>query len=584
MQYILTILIALFFLQIVPAQQFTRLSAGDLVHTPSASRSANFVDVNGDGWDDIFISNGPSAGQNNFLYLNNQDGTFTTVTDDPIVQDLGKSDGASFADMDNDGDLDAMVVTWYGQNNFLYRNKGDGSFEYLDDSPACNINSFSETAAWGDVDNDGWVDLYVTNSSGMKRNLLFQNDGTGALERVAAGALVLDARTSRSADWIDYDGDGDTDLFVTNEGTEKNHLFRNDNGTYVKITDNTIVEIGRNSTGSSWGDVDNDGDFDLFVANFQNQDNQLFINEGGGNFTAISTGDIVTDGGCSFGSAFADYDNDGDLDLFVCNAFCTGEENFFYRNENGTFQRITDEPMAMDQGWTFGCAWGDINNDGYLDLALANCKDENQNNALYQNQGGNNNWLKINCLGLQSNAAGLGAIVRAKAQIGDNVVWQTRRITGQSGYCSQNSLTVHFGLNTATLVDSLIIEWPSGWQDTMTNIAVNQQCVAREGQGIGCGTTAIESAEAVHDLQLKITPNPIHDSILYYQFQSPQARDIHVSVSDVNGKAILLRSKKNAISGLNEWQLPIPSLAAGVYFLKLEMEIGEAVRQFVVKR
>ena len=135
MKTILSLTILFFCLQSF-SQTFTKITSGDLVNTSSASRSANFVDVNGDGWDDIFISNGPSNGQNNMLYLNNQDGTFTTVTNDPIVQDNSGSDGASFADVDNDGDLDACVVTWHNQINYFYRNNGNGQFSHESIAPS----------------------------------------------------------------------------------------------------------------------------------------------------------------------------------------------------------------------------------------------------------------------------------------------------------------------------------------------------------------------------------------------------------------------------------------------------------------
>ena len=258
--------------------------------------------------------------------------------------------------------------------------------------------------------------------------------------------------------------DGDQDIFVTNEGNAKNSLYQNEGaGNFTKITGNAIVESIRTSAGSSWADIDNDGDFDLFVANWENQSNELFLNNGDGSFSSVNQGPVVSDGGCSFGSAFADADNDGDLDLFVCNAFCGVENNFFYRNlGDGTFEKITSGAPATDNGWTFGCAWGDYNNDGFLDLVLANTKNENQKNALYQNDGNENHWFKLNCEGTSCNRSAIGAVIKIKATIDGNAVWQMRRIEGQSGYCSQNSLNVHFGVGDATLIDSLVVQWPSG--------------------------------------------------------------------------------------------------------------------------
>lgn len=565
----------------INAQSFTPITEGHLVTTASASRSCNFVDVNNDSWDDIFISNGPSAGQNNMLYINQQDGTFELVTDDPIVQDNGKSDGVTFADVDNDGDLDAFVVTWYGQKNFFYRNNGNGTFSY--ESEPGSLGTYSETAAWGDYDNDGWVDLYLTNSEGTsKRNLLYHNLQDGSFERITTGALVLDSKAARSADWIDYDGDGDIDLYVTNENNTANHLFQNSNGVYTKITDNAIVQDTRSSAGSSWADFDNDGDFDLFVANWQNQNNQLFINQGDGVFTTVTTGDVVSDQGCSFGSSFADYDNDGDLDLFVCNAFCTGENNFFYENVEGVFQKISNEAPVTDTGWTFGCAWGDMDNDGYLDLALANCKDDNQTNALYHNENTGYNWFKINCIGTTSNTSAIGTVVRIKATIDEKSIWQTRHITAQSGYCSQNSLAVHFGLKNATNIDSLIINWTSGQRDIYTHLAVNQFCSIREGQGFYCVlTTSTTSVEAKSNF-FKIYPNPSKDSLVQLTFFSERSQHFKINILDINGK--IIKPYHHKIEGQGELQIEmdLKDLPAGVYMVEVRGKYVQYSERLVI--
>jgi len=274
-------------LSILPlfGQQFTPITQGDIVTTPSDSRSCNFIDLNGDFLDDIFISNGPSTGQNNMLYIN-ENGSFKTVTDDPIVQDNGKSDGATFGDVDNDGDLDIFVVTWYGQRNFFYRNNGDNTFIF--EGGTANFGgTYSETAAFGDYDRDGWLDLYVTNSTNfttnaasVKRNQLWHNTQDGKFERITTGEIVMDANITRSVQWLDYDQDGDTDLWISNEENEPNYLYENEEGVFTKRIDIGLNSLNRSSTGSSWGDVDNDGDLDLFVANYQEQRNQLFINNG----------------------------------------------------------------------------------------------------------------------------------------------------------------------------------------------------------------------------------------------------------------------------------------------------------------
>ncbi|MGH7453435.1 MAG: FG-GAP repeat domain-containing protein, partial [bacterium] len=204
--------------------------------------------------------------------------------------------------------------------------------------------------------------------------------------KIVAGAIVNDGSNSTGASWADYDGDGFLDLFVANGNlTPQNDLlYRNNrNGTFTQITGGNIVTDGGSSMGGAWGDYDNDGDADLFVANRQGENNFLYRNEGSGAFVKITTGNIVTDGGNSNSSSWVDLDNDGDLDLYVINF---SEADFLYRNDgNGTFTRITTGPPVTDISFSITGVWADYDNDGDLDLFISN--GGNQNNFLYRNEG-----------------------------------------------------------------------------------------------------------------------------------------------------------------------------------------------------
>jgi hypothetical protein len=474
-------------LGVLPAtaqSSFQQVAEGPPVNTPADSRSVNFVDVNKDGWDDLFISNGPKGGQNNQLFLNNGDGTFREITGDPITSDHSPSDGATFADMDGDGDLDAFVVTWYGDRNLLYENLGDGSFRLLENAATNQAMTFSETAAWGDINNDNWLDLYVANSTDFKtnappvqQNLFYRNDRTGNL--LADSSWPQAAHISRCVNWIDYDRDGDADLFITNEENQPNQLYQN-NGSGEMIAISTVLsEDTLSSTSGSWADVDNDGDFDLFVANWMRQTNQLFYNEGNGTFRRHNLTPDGEDGGCSFGSAFGDADNDGDLDLFVTNAFCRGPlKNFFYLNDGkGNFAQDTTTFPSLNTVSSYGVAWGDIDNDGHLDLMIANCTPHpsipQPVNTLFRNLGNDRHWVKIRLVPGNANTSAIGAHIQVKATIYGKETWQLREISSQSGYCGQNSLTAHFGLADATQVDSLIVTWPGGKRTVMEQMPVD---------------------------------------------------------------------------------------------------------------
>lgn len=579
---IFLLLLFLLSFQCVQAQLFEQITSGSIATSQKDSRSCNFIDLNGDGFDDVFISNGPSGGQNNQLFLSNGNGSFATILNDPITQDMSASDGASFGDVDNDGDLDAFVVTWYGERNYFYRNNGDGSFSFESGTAHSGNGTYSETCTWGDYDQDGWLDLYVTNSTDFvvnaavtKRNQLWHNQGNGTFERITTGSPVTDTDISRSAQWIDYDQDGDFDLFVSNEENERNRLYENQDGTYTNVND-PVTSINRNSTGSSWGDIDNDGDLDLFVANYNNQDNQIYRNNGDGTFTANNSGPQSNDDGCSFGSAFGDYDNDGDLDLFVTNGFCgNGLQNFLYRNNgNGSFSRDNTSISDLSTQCSFGAAWGDYDNDGFLDLIVANCKGGNgqsqPRNTLLHNLGNGNNWVKFRLEGQVSNRSAIGAQIRVLAQIDGEEVWQTRILSSQSGYNGQNSLTAHFGLKDALIVDSVVINWPSGLESK-----IGQLEIATTHDLLEPSTNNTSGANSANP-GLRISPNPAQDQLQLMIDEQLAADDTEVRLLDCTGRVVLQKQ----LDQQHTVNVFVGHLPPGMYVLQLTqpgLRISESI-------
>jgi enediyne biosynthesis protein E4 len=488
------------------AQTFTKITTGPLVNTIGDSRSVNWIDVNNDGFIDCMITNGPQGGQNNMLYINNGAGGFTALTGDSIVSDNKPSDGATWADTDNDGDLDCFVANWYNVNNLFYTNNGNGTFTQVA-GPVVISGGYCETASWGDYDNDGLIDLYVTNSAGTNKNLLYHNDGNSSFTKITAGALVNDIFDSRCVNWTDMDSDGDLDLFVTNENNQNENIYRNDgSGTFTKLPAGPLVNDGGKTMSGSWGDYDNDGDMDVFLANDQGNDG-LFRNDGNFNFTKITADTVSNCGGNSFSSAWSDIDNDGDIDLFVTNSFWTTTllQNFlFLNNANGTFTRVNNTAPATDLDWSYGCAFGDYDNDGFEDLAVATCRFNNVDrpDLLYHNDGNSNHWITINMVGTTTNKAAIGTKIKIKAIINGNIVWQMREISAQTSYCGQNDLRAHFGLGNASVIDSIKVEWLSGTVEFYTNIFPDQFITITEGQGI----TGVN--EIKNDSDFQIFPNP----------------------------------------------------------------------------
>ncbi len=582
------------------AQTFTRITTGAPATDGGASRAVVWVDYDHDNDLDLFVSNGLRAGQRAFLYRN--DGapnfTFTKITDSPLVGDAARSDGSTWGDYDNDGDVDAYVATWYGDRNLFYENNGAGLFTKITTNTIVGDNDFTETCSWGDYDNDGWLDLYVSNSgdaasTGPQRNFLYRNNSNKTFTKITTGAIATDAFYSRGVNWVDYDEDGDFDMFVTNEEAQANNLYRNllkDTGaaSFEKVTTGALVTDRATSWSASWGDYDNDGDLDVFVANFNGQNNALYRNDGSGTFTKITDGIIVSDGGFSACSGWGDYDNDGDLDLFVTNAYASVQvKNYLYRNdlvETGaaTFEKVTTGDHVNDLGWSYGFSWGDYDRDGDLDIFVARTFNEAQNNTFYRNNGNANHWLEINAVGTTSNRSAIGAKLFAKATIGGSATWLRRDIEGQSGYCNQN-LQVHFGLGTATKVDSLKVLWPSGQIDIRTNIKADTALTIIESPSTSVQEGAHETSPREFELAQNY-PNPFNPATTI-RYRLPSAQPVKLIVYDTLGQTVATLVDENKPAGAHAVVFDAPQTASsGLYFYRLTAGAYEETKKLLLMR
>jgi hypothetical protein len=563
------------------AQTFTKVLTGPVVTTAGDSRSVNWVDVNNDGWVDLMITNGPSSGQPNNLYLNDGTGNFTTVTGDPIVTDSKPFDGASWADTDNDGDLDCFVVTWYGMTNYFYTNNGSGTFTKITNAPLVIQGTYSETCSWGDYDEDGLVDLYICNSDGSLKNNLYHNEGNNTFTQVTTGDMVTDTFASRSVNWTDIDNDGALDLFVTNEYGQHENIYRNDgSGSFTKVSTGALLNNGGNTMSSSWADYDNDGDMDVFLANDQG-DNSLFRNEGSFNFTKIIADTVSNSNGRSFSSAWSDMDNDGDQDLFVTNSFMTGSLllNFLYvNNGDGSFTRVDNTVPATDMDWSYGCAFGDYDNDGFEDLAVATCKYSgvNRNDLLYHNDGNANNWITIKLTGTTSNKAAIGARVKVKATINGTSVWQMREISAQSSYCGQNDMRAHFGLGDADSVETVMISWPSGLNETLPAMAANQFInIMETPQPNGISELQSDNGFAVY-------PNPSNGTLNISIQNRLLEKGDKISITDMSGRQVkeFLIGTTTKRFEINFKDMPVPDAP---YFISVKTKLGTMTKKVIKK-
>jgi hypothetical protein len=420
-------------------------------------------DYDNDGDLDVYLAHGGP----NELFRNEGGGVFVDATSGP----LGDSDwgeGVAWGDYDNDGDLDLYLANC-GTANKLFRNDGGGVFVDVTSGPLGDT-ACGTAVAWGDFDNDGDLDIYLVNSGSA--NKLFRNDGGGTFVDATTGPLG-DTSSGEGVACADYDNDGDLDIYIVNYYSA-NKLLRNDGGlVFVDVTTGPLGDVG-NGRGVDWGDYDNDGDLDLYFAN-RYTGNKLLRNDGGGVFVDATTPTLADVGGHAKGVAWGDYDNDGDLDLFLAKGDgVTRGPNRLLRNDGGgSFVDATSGALS-DSGMWSGSSLGDFDNDGDLDLYVANLQGANK---LFLNQkGSSKHWLHVNLVGVVSNRSAIGARVRAVA----SGLSQIREISGGSGYCSQNSLTAEFGLGSRTSVDSLVIRWPSGIIQKLTGLPVDTLLVITE--------------------------------------------------------------------------------------------------------
>jgi hypothetical protein len=315
-----------------------------------------------------------------------------------------------------------------------------------------------------DVDNDGWVDLYVVNKTGA--NNLYHNEG-GTFVDVAADWGVANPSAGAGLGVADFDNDGDSDLYVVNMDGVANVLYRNDGGHFTDVSAAMGVDDAGNGRGCSWGDTDGDGDMDLFVANVGAD--VLYRNDGA-SFTDITAQTGLAGTGTANGCSFLDYDNDGDMDLIVAG----GTELLLYLNDGaGSFLEVSDL-VGLTGALGVGVASGDYDADGDLDVYVA--RSNYTGDLLFENQGNNNTWLNVRLLGTNSDRNGIGARIDAWAGTRHYV----RDVVTGTGLYSQDSITSEIGLLRESAVDILIVEWPSGKRTRLTNIAAGQTVTIRE--------------------------------------------------------------------------------------------------------
>jgi len=462
----------------------------------TASRGVAWGDYDNDNFPDLLVAN--TMNNSDFLFKNNTKGDFIQIVEGEQVTASGWTEGVSWADYDNDGDLDIFYTTQFGRPNELFRNEGDGVFKKVMAGDLTANNSSSTSACWCDYDLDGDLDVYVVERDGANDGL-YNNDGLGNFKKVTKDKFSYSGGDGRTCAWGDINGDRYPELYVGNfldktiDKPTKGFNFyyaNNKNGTFSKI-ENSIITSERNLTyGVSFIDYDQDNDLDLFLTNIGLSDlNILYQNNGLGNFIKANTIITKTESRPSKGHTWGDFDNDGDLDLFIANGTegTTPKEimNFlFLSNGNGDFELVKNGAIVNTPTISAGTAWADYDRDGDLDIFVSNWGNSTEKNSFYRNDLYNTNWLEISLKGTKSNIYGIGAKVRLKIIKEEKEVWLTRWLLPYTGYASQNEPIIHFGLGNVKEIEEIEIYWPLGIVDRIYQVKANQFLKISEGGGI----------------------------------------------------------------------------------------------------
>ena len=565
-------------------------------------------DYDGDGDLDLYVARGGWGNMNrdsDTLYRNDG-GIFTK---DAQLKHAEKGFDSVFVDYDNDGDLDFFLGTVEGV--FLYRNRGRGVFDNA--TAETGLKAWMAfTAAFGDYDKDGHLDIYLPM---FGANLLYRSNGDGTFTNVTPQAKVADNRQSFLGHFFDYDNDSDLDIYVLNaEGWQlgvdnTDLLYRNDgNDTFTEVGQKAGVRNMGNGRCAISSDYDNDGDLDLFVGG--RVYNVLYQNNDDGTFT-----DVTKDTGLNPSlpgevACFGDYDNDGYLDLYITQ--WDQPNSLYHNNGDGTFTEVARKAGVAVEGLiTTGTIFFDYNNDGDLDIFVVT---RNAPQKLFRNDGTDNNWLQVKLIGMESNRDGIGARVTVEA---GNL--KMMREINSGSFRVHPGMTAHFGMGSNESADRIIVHWPSDVEDVLNDIPVNQVIVIKEGGGIVEGMAVepeskdkatwgeVKSPDSSEQLIVNGSDKrrPMTDKLLqnypslanpdtWIPFELSKGAKVTIQIYDSQGEFVrkldlgwkeagIYRSKERAVhwNGRNEVG---ECVASGVYFYVMQAGKFTTTRKMVIAR
>nr|WP_321230432.1 FG-GAP-like repeat-containing protein [uncultured Psychroserpens sp.] len=539
----------------------TILGVGVTCGNPIMGSGISLVDFNNDGFDDITLAT--ENGQE-LRFFENVNGSFIEQTlNIPSFNFQTKS--ISWVDIDNDGDKD-LFVTSDTNGNRLYKNTGSLNFQDITLNSGISIsNTSSYGASWGDYNNDSYLDVFISNRSETNSNTLYENNGDNTFTDVSDSAGISNlGHMSFCSVFFDFNNDGWQDIYISNDKYDHANILymNNGNSTFTDLSESSLTNVSIDAMSTTIGDYNNDGWFDIYVTNGPGG-NVLFRNGGDGAFFNATQESGTSFNSFGWGAVFLDAENDTDLDLYVSGQLDGAIPSFmsaaFYENlGNETFYIPSTSGFIGDTNESYSNATSDLNSDGLIDIVVNNGGDDLV--SIWKNQSvTNNNWLKVNLEGVQSNRDGIGSVI----EISINGNKQYRYTHIGEGFLSQNSLTESFGLGNATAIDYIKVKWLSGTIDVFNNVTSNQTLHIVEG----ANSLSVSNSQ-INEVSLKM--NPV-SNIIIVNSKSP----IHqLELYSILGQSVLVRYDSK--------QLNVSQLQSGQYFLHIQTREGTSVKKVII--
>lgn len=531
----------------------------------------SFHDFNLDGWDDVTLTS--QSGQPVQFFQNNN-GQFTPVTFN-FTDGNFRTKQALWVDFDNDGDKDLFVTSDTGLNK-LYQN--DGNMNLTDISVLAGFfgfNLLTTGATWGDYDNDGYLDVFLTrfDYNYGQTNRLYHNNGDATFTDVTASSGIGEVSTlGFGATFFDFNNDGWQDIYViTDRVIHSNILYKNNgDGTFTDVSVTSGTNVTMDAMSVTVEDFNNDGWLDIYITNTDSSEsvplgNALLINNGDETFTNLASQVGVTFDSYGWGALFLDADLDTYNDIYVSGFYTDTQPSFlpsaFYHNQgNDTCVIPTGIGFEGDNLVSYSNALGDYNNDGLPDMVVMN---NDANVFLWENQTITPyNYLNIKLEGTISNRDGIGA----RIEVLSNGKLQYRAVLCGEGYLGQNSSSEFIGIGSANTVDYVKVTWPSGLVDIIYNVTANQTLTVQEGSALMVQESTFKN--------ITLYPNPNNG---LFQIDLPYLDEFDIVIYDLNGRTVYQNRFSTSLAKIDQRALP-----KGVYFLKITSQNGSHTDRFVI--